>query len=69
MPAPWTGDLVGRMHNAGVTSKELAAQLGKNDKYVSQVLNGHYAPKKSEAEFNAAFAAILASKREDNNND
>lgn len=68
MPAPWTGDLVGRMHNAGVTCKELAAQLGKNDKYVSQVLNGHYAPKKSEAEFNAAFAAILASK-EDNNND
>lgn len=59
MPAQWTGELVGKMHNAGVTGKELAAQMGKNPKYVSQVLNGHYAPKKSESEFNAALTAII----------
>lgn len=59
MPAQWTGELVGKMHNARVTSKELAAQMGKNPKYVSQVLNGHYAPKKSEGEFNAALTAII----------
>ena len=58
MPAQWTGELVGKMHNAGVTSKEPAAQMGKNPKYVSQVLNGHYEPKKSECEFNAALVAI-----------
>lgn len=39
MPAQWTGELVGRMHNAGVTAKQLAAAMGKNPKYVSQVLN------------------------------
>ena len=59
MPAQWTGDLVGKMHNAGITAKQLAAQLGKNPKYVSGVLNGHYAPKKSEEEFNAAFIEIV----------
>lgn len=55
MPVQWTGELVGRMHNAGVTAKQLAAEMGKNPKYVSQVLNGHYSPKKAEAEFNEAF--------------
>lgn len=59
MPAQWTGELVGKMHNAGVTGKELAAQLGKNPKYISQVLNGHYEPKKAEREFNAALSAII----------
>lgn len=49
MPAQWTGELVGKMHNAGVTAKQLAAELGKNPKYVSGVLNGHYSPKKSRA--------------------
>lgn len=38
MPAQWTGELVGKMHNAGVTAKQLAAEMGKNPKYVSQVL-------------------------------
>lgn len=28
MPAQWTGELVGRMHNAGITAKQLAAELG-----------------------------------------
>lgn len=61
MPAQWTGNLVGRMHNAGVTAKQLAAELGKNQKYVSGVLNGHYSPKKAEQEFNEAFERITHS--------
>lgn len=67
MPAQWTGDLVGRMHNAGITCKELAARMGKNDKYVSGVLNGHYTPKKAETEFNAAFAALVKEKENRHN--
>ena len=58
MPAQWTGELAGKMHNAGVTVKQLAAELGKNPKYVSGVLNGHYSPKKAEQEFNAAFERL-----------
>lgn len=63
MPEPWTGELVGRMHNAGVTAKELAAHMGKNPKYVSAVLNGHCSPKKSRQEFNAALDALLDGRR------
>lgn len=48
MPAQWTGELVGRMHNAGISEKQLAAYMGKNDKYVSQVLNGHCEPKHAQ---------------------
>lgn len=59
MPAQWTGFLVGRMHNAGVTAKQLAEELGKNPKYISGVLNGHYSPKKAEQEFNEAFQKLL----------
>ncbi len=59
MPAQWTGVLVGRMHNAGVTAKQLAEEMGKNPKYVSGVLNGHYSPKKAENEFNEAFQKIV----------
>lgn len=44
--------------------KKLAAQLGKNPKYISQVLNGHYEPKKAEREFNAALSAIIEGRQE-----
>ena len=60
MPAQWTGELVGKMHNAGVTAKQLAAEMGKNPKYVSQVLNGHYSPKKAETDFNEAFKLLVS---------
>lgn len=63
MPAQWTGDLIGKMHIAKITVKELSAEMGKNPKYVSQVLNGHYAPKKSEQEFNAALERLIATKK------
>lgn len=64
MPEAWTGKLVGEMHLAGVTAKELAAQMGKNAKYVSAVLNGHYSPKTAEAEFNAALTELIKKKGE-----
>lgn len=62
MPAQWTGELIGKMHIAKITSKELASYMGKNPKYVSQILNGHYCPKKAEKEFNKAFNELLAEK-------
>lgn len=62
MSAQWTGELIGKMHNARVTAKQLAAELGKNPKYVSCVLNGHYAPRKAEQEFNAALERLAGRK-------
>lgn len=62
MPAQWTGNLVGRMHNAGISKKEFAAFMGKNEKYLSQVLNGHREPKRAEQEYNAALDELIAEK-------
>ena len=62
MPAQWTGNLVGRMHNAGISIKELAAFMGKHEKYLSQVLNGHREPKRAEQEYNAALDELIAEK-------
>ena len=59
MSAQWTGDLVGRMHNAHISQKEF---LGKNEKYVSQVLNGHCEPKRAEQEYNAALDELIRKK-------
>lgn len=59
MPAQWTGVLIGRLHNVGITAKQLAAHMGLNDKYVSQVLNGHCEPKNAETKFNAALDELI----------
>ena len=64
MPDAWTGVLVGKMHNKGVTHDELAAQLGVSKGYVSMVLNGARKPADARQRFNDAFAAIVESKRE-----
>ena len=62
MPEKWTGDLLGRMHLAGITAKELAAEAGLNDKYVSLLMNGHRNPKGAEAKLNAAFDRLIQRK-------
>ena len=35
----WTAEIVGRMHAAGVTGKELAAEMGVSNTYLSTVLH------------------------------
>lgn len=65
MPAKWTADLLGSMHLAGVTSKQLAAEVGWHPKYLSVVLNGHKEPKGAEEKLNAALDRIISAR--DNN--
>ena len=60
MPAQWTGAIVGEMHNNNITGKMLAAKLGWNEKYLSQVLNSAEPPKKAEAKVRAALNALIA---------
>lgn len=55
MPAKWTADLLGEMHLAGVTAKDLAGEAGWNPKYLSAVLNGHKEPKGAEDKLRAAL--------------
>ena len=60
MPAQWTADVIGEMHLNGVTGKQLAAEIGWNPKYLSQVLNGHESPKGAEAKVRAALGKLLS---------
>ena len=47
------------MHLAGVTAKQLAAEVGWNPKYLSVVLNGHKEPKGAEQKLNDAFGRLV----------
>lgn len=58
MPAQWTGVLVGEIHNAGFTIKQVAAEAGLNDKYVSQVLNADAESPKAEQKLRAALERL-----------
>lgn len=63
MPAKWTADLLGDMHLAGVTAKQLAAEVGWHPKYLSNVLNGHRDPKGAEAKLKDALNRLIGSKQ------
>lgn len=65
MPAKWTADLLGEMHLAGVTAKQLAAEVGWNPKYLSVVLNGHKEPKGAEQKLNTALGRLVSGQIQD----
>lgn len=60
MPAKWSADLLGDMHLAGITAKQLAVEVGWNAKYLSVVLNGHKNPKGAEEKLRAAFDRLVS---------
>lgn len=60
MPEKWTGEVVGTMHVAGITAKQLAHKMGINEKYLSALLNGRKTPKGAEDKCKAALSELLA---------
>lgn len=60
MAAKWAADLLGEMHLAGVTAKQLAAEVGWNPKYLSVVLNGHKEPKGAEEKLKSALGRLVS---------
>lgn len=64
MPAQWTADLIGEMHLAGITAKQLASEAGWHEKYLSVVLNGHREPKNAEATLREALNRLKEKKAE-----
>jgi len=66
MPAQWTGEIVGRMHIAGVTAKQLAKVAGWHPKYLSAVLNGHRKSKNAEQTLRKALDELIASTHPNN---
>lgn len=60
MPAQWTAEIIGQMHLYGITGKNLAAAVGWNPKYLSQVLNGRVNPKGAEEKLRNALESLIA---------
>lgn len=44
MPEAWTGNLIGDMHNKGITYEDLAAEMGFTKSYISMILNSKRKP-------------------------
>ena len=65
MPAQWTADLIGEMHLARVSKKQLAEHLGVTPEYVSMVLNGHREPDGAAGRFRDAFNQIISARNQD----
>ncbi len=58
----WTGELVGRMHNAQVTLDDMAAEMHCTKSYVSQILNGRRKPENAQERLENAFKSIVDKK-------
>lgn len=59
MIADWTGQVVGQMHVAGISGKQLAEHMGVTPEYVSMILNGKRAPEGAEQRFKTAVDELL----------
>ena len=64
MKEKWTGVLIGKMHNAGITYDELASELGVGKAYISMILNGKRHPENAKERLNEAYESILQKKQE-----
>lgn len=62
MREQWTGELVGKMHNAEVTLEELGKEAGVGKAYVSMILNGARSPAGARERLEAAFESIVKRK-------
>ena len=61
-PPEWTGALLGRMHNAGITQRQLAERLGIGKAYMTMIFRGERQPKDIEKRCNEAFTSLVCEK-------
>jgi hypothetical protein len=64
MPEPWTGRLIGKMHNNGITYEMLADKVGFKKAYVCAILNSRRKPPNIQQRFEKAVADIIAERKE-----
>lgn len=60
MPEKWTGALIGKMHNEGITYDQLAAEMGVTKPYISMLLNGKRNPPGVKDRMESAVDRIVA---------
>lgn len=58
MPAQWTGVLIGEIHNAGLTIKQVSEEAHLHPKYVSAVLHGKVESSRAEKKLKDALARL-----------
>lgn len=54
----WSADMVARMHVAGVTGKQLAAEAGVSSTYLSEVLNERRGREKTRRKISEALERL-----------
>lgn len=62
MPEPWTGRLIGRMHNNEVTLEQLAERLGWTKSYCSMILNSKRKPRGIREKMETAVSELIKEK-------
>ena len=62
----WTGNLIGKMHNAKITQQDIADELGTTKAYISMILNGKRTPKNAKQRLEEAFKASYQKKYNSN---
>lgn len=63
MNEKWTGNLIGKMHNEGVTYQDLADEMAVTKSYISMILNGSRKPKDIKQRMEDAFASIVEKRK------
>ena len=61
----WIGDVVGRMHVAGITGKHLAAECGYSESYLSTVLHGKKGDSSTQKRIMEALECLEAANRDE----
>lgn len=64
MPAQWTGEVIGEMHVARISNRELAREMGVTAAYISMILNGDREPPDAEQRVREAVSRLKAQKAE-----
>ena len=59
MPEAWTGNLIGKMHNKGITYDDLAEEMGVTKSYISMILNGKRKPPGIRGRMDAAVNKVV----------
>lgn len=64
MNEKWTGNLIGKMHNEGVTYQNIADELGVTKAYVSMIFHGARKPKGIRERMEEAFNAVVEKRKQ-----
>lgn len=64
LPKKWSGNLIGKMHNEGITRLDLAKEMGVCKSYVTMILNGYREPEGAKERLEAAFEAVRQKRKE-----